>query len=85
MRSLGINNLEEACQNVASFTVQTLALGQSQVAILGVSAGQFARVQQVMGEPCSANFELIYRVPRKIYTHLADPRLNLRPNRLNPA
>ena len=45
MRSLGIYNLEEASQNVASFTVQSLGPGQSQVAIRGVSAGQFARDQ----------------------------------------
>jgi len=45
MRSLGISNLEEASQNIASFTVQSLGPGQSQVAIRGVSAGQFARDQ----------------------------------------
>lgn len=45
MRSRGITNVEELSRTVASFTVQNLGPGQSQVAIRGISAGQIVRDQ----------------------------------------
>jgi len=45
LRDRGAENLEDVSINVASFTVQNLGPGQSQVAIRGVSAGQVARDQ----------------------------------------
>ena len=45
MRDRGVQNLEEASTNIASFAVQNLGPGQSQIAIRGVSSGQIARDQ----------------------------------------
>ncbi|PZQ65449.1 MAG: TonB-dependent receptor [Phenylobacterium zucineum] len=45
MRSRGITNVEELSRTVASFSVQNLGPGQSQVAIRGISAGQIVRDQ----------------------------------------
>ncbi len=45
LRERGVENLEEAAANVASFSVQNLGPGQSQIAIRGVSSGQIARDQ----------------------------------------
>lgn len=45
MRERGITNVEELSRTVASFTVQNLGPGQSQVAIRGISAGQIVRDQ----------------------------------------
>jgi iron complex outermembrane recepter protein len=45
MRDKGVTNIEELSRNVASFTVQNLGPGQSQVAIRGISAGQIVRDQ----------------------------------------
>ncbi|WP_430422600.1 TonB-dependent receptor [Phenylobacterium sp.] len=45
MRNRGITNVEELSRTVASFTVQNLGPGQSQVAIRGISAGQIVRDQ----------------------------------------
>jgi len=45
MRDRGITNVEDLSRNVASFTVQNLGPGQSQVAIRGISAGQIVRDQ----------------------------------------
>jgi iron complex outermembrane receptor protein len=45
LRERGIENVEEVAANVASFSVQNLGPGQSQVAIRGVSSGQIARDQ----------------------------------------
>ncbi len=45
MRNRGITNVEELSRNIASFTVQNLGPGQSQVAIRGISAGQIVRDQ----------------------------------------
>ncbi len=45
MRERGITNVEELSRSVASFTVQNLGPGQSQVAIRGISAGQIVRDQ----------------------------------------
>jgi iron complex outermembrane receptor protein len=45
MRNKGITNIEDLSRNVASFTVQNLGPGQSQVAIRGISAGQIVRDQ----------------------------------------
>jgi iron complex outermembrane receptor protein len=45
MRERGVTNIEELSRNVASFTVQNLGPGQSQVAIRGISAGQIVRDQ----------------------------------------
>lgn len=39
MREKGVSNIEDLSRNVASFTVQNLGPGQSQVAIRGISAG----------------------------------------------
>ena len=41
----GVTDLESLSQNIASFTVQNLGPGQSQVAIRGISAGQIVRDQ----------------------------------------
>jgi iron complex outermembrane receptor protein len=45
LRERGIKNIEEVAANVASFSVQNLGPGQSQIAIRGVSSGQIARDQ----------------------------------------
>src|SRR5205085_10259695 len=45
MRERGVTNVEELSRNIASFTVQNLGPGQSQVAIRGVSSGQIVRDQ----------------------------------------
>jgi iron complex outermembrane recepter protein len=45
LRERGVENLEEAAANVASFSVQNLGPGQSQISIRGVSSGQIARDQ----------------------------------------
>jgi len=45
MRERGVTNVEELSRTVASFTVQNLGPGQSQVAIRGISAGQIVRDQ----------------------------------------
>ena len=45
MRERGVTNIEELSRTVASFTVQNLGPGQSQVAIRGISAGQIVRDQ----------------------------------------
>jgi iron complex outermembrane receptor protein len=45
MRNRGITNVEDLSRTVASFTVQNLGPGQSQVAIRGISAGQIVRDQ----------------------------------------
>src|SRR5687768_11409183 len=45
LRDLGAETIEDVSANVASFTVQNLGPGQSQVAIRGVSAGQIVRDQ----------------------------------------
>jgi iron complex outermembrane receptor protein len=45
MRRNGLVSLEDVSRTVASFTVQNLGPGQSQVAIRGASAGQIARDQ----------------------------------------
>lgn len=45
MRNRGITNVEELSRTVASFSVQNLGPGQSQVAIRGISAGQIVRDQ----------------------------------------
>jgi iron complex outermembrane receptor protein len=45
LRERGVENLEEVAANVASFSVQNLGPGQSQIAIRGVSSGQIARDQ----------------------------------------
>jgi len=45
MRDRGVTNVEELSRSVASFTVQNLGPGQSQVAIRGISAGQIVRDQ----------------------------------------
>ncbi|MDT8449082.1 MAG: TonB-dependent receptor [Wenzhouxiangellaceae bacterium] len=42
---MGAQTLEEVSRNIASFTVQNLGPGQSQVAMRGVSAGQIVRDQ----------------------------------------
>ncbi|WP_293676024.1 TonB-dependent receptor [uncultured Phenylobacterium sp.] len=45
MRNHGVTNVEELSRTVASFSVQNLGPGQSQVAIRGISAGQIVRDQ----------------------------------------
>jgi len=45
LRARGVDDLEGVSANVASFSVQNLGPGQSQVAIRGVSAGQIVRDQ----------------------------------------
>ena len=45
LRNRGIRTLEDVALNVASFTIQNLGPGQSQVAIRGISAGQIVRDQ----------------------------------------
>jgi iron complex outermembrane receptor protein len=45
LRNRGAENIEDVAANVASFTVQNLGPGQSQVAMRGVSSGQIARDQ----------------------------------------
>jgi len=45
LRERGVENIEEVAANVASFSVQNLGPGQSQIAIRGVSSGQIARDQ----------------------------------------
>ena len=45
MRERGVENIEQVAANVASFSVQNLGPGQSQIAIRGVSSGQIARDQ----------------------------------------
>src|SRR3954451_11846636 len=45
MRNRGVTNIEDLSRSVASFTVQNLGPGQSQVAIRGISAGQIVRDQ----------------------------------------
>ncbi|RAK67422.1 TonB-dependent receptor [Phenylobacterium kunshanense] len=45
MRNRGVTNVEELSRTVASFSVQNLGPGQSQVAIRGISAGQIVRDQ----------------------------------------
>lgn len=45
MRDRGVTNVEELSRTVASFSVQNLGPGQSQVAIRGISAGQIVRDQ----------------------------------------
>ena len=45
MRARGITNIEDLSRTVASFSVQNLGPGQSQVAIRGISAGQIVRDQ----------------------------------------
>ncbi|HKJ16983.1 MAG TPA: TonB-dependent receptor [Xanthomonadales bacterium] len=45
MQDRGMVSLEDVSQNVASFSVQNLGPGQSQVAIRGASAGQIVRDQ----------------------------------------
>lgn len=45
MRAKGVTNIEELSRTVASFSVQNLGPGQSQVAIRGISAGQIVRDQ----------------------------------------
>jgi iron complex outermembrane receptor protein len=45
MRAHGVQNVEDLSRTVASFTVQNLGPGQSQVAIRGISAGQIVRDQ----------------------------------------
>ena len=45
MRNRGMSTIEDISRNVASFSVQNLGPGQSQVAIRGASAGQIVRDQ----------------------------------------
>jgi len=45
LRERGVENVEQVAANVASFAVQNLGPGQSQIAIRGVSSGQIARDQ----------------------------------------
>ena len=45
MRERGVTNIEDLSRTVASFSVQNLGPGQSQVAIRGISAGQIVRDQ----------------------------------------
>ncbi len=45
LRERGVDDIEEVAANVASFSVQNLGPGQSQIAIRGVSSGQIARDQ----------------------------------------
>jgi iron complex outermembrane receptor protein len=45
LRNRGADDIEDVAANVASFTVQSLGPGQSQVAMRGVSSGQIARDQ----------------------------------------
>jgi iron complex outermembrane recepter protein len=45
LRDRGVDDIEEVAANVASFSVQNLGPGQSQIAIRGVSSGQIARDQ----------------------------------------
>ena len=45
MRERGVTNVEELSRTIASFSVQNLGPGQSQVAIRGISAGQIVRDQ----------------------------------------
>lgn len=45
MRARGVANVEDLSRTVASFSVQNLGPGQSQVAIRGISAGQIVRDQ----------------------------------------
>lgn len=45
LRARGVDDIEEVAANVASFSVQNLGPGQSQIAIRGVSSGQIARDQ----------------------------------------
>ncbi len=45
LRDRGAENIEDVAANVASFSVQNLGPGQSQVSMRGVSAGQIARDQ----------------------------------------
>ena len=45
MRERGVENIEDVAANVASFSVQNLGPGQSQVSIRGISSGQIARDQ----------------------------------------
>ena len=45
LRERGVESLEEAANNVASFSVQNLGPGQQQISIRGVSSGQIARDQ----------------------------------------
>ena len=50
IRERGITNIEELSRTVASFSVQNLGPGQSQVAIRGISAGQIVRDQPGLKE-----------------------------------
>ena len=45
LRDRGVDDIEEVASNVASFSVQNLGPGQSQISIRGVSSGQIARDQ----------------------------------------
>jgi iron complex outermembrane receptor protein len=45
LRERGAENIEDVAANVASFSVQNLGPGQSQISIRGISSGQIARDQ----------------------------------------
>ena len=45
MRERGVETIEDVAANVASFSVQNLGPGQSQISIRGISSGQIARDQ----------------------------------------
>jgi iron complex outermembrane receptor protein len=45
LRERGVETIEDVASNVASFSVQNLGPGQSQVSIRGISSGQIARDQ----------------------------------------
>jgi iron complex outermembrane receptor protein len=54
LRKRGVEDIEGVARNVASFSVQNLGPGQSQVAIRGVSSGQIARDQPGVKEQVGA-------------------------------
>ena len=54
LRKRGVDDIEGVARNVASFSVQNLGPGQSQVAIRGVSSGQIARDQPGVKEQVGA-------------------------------
>lgn len=57
MRELGLVTLEDVASTVASFSVQNLGPGQSQVAIRGASAGQIVRDQPGVKEEVGVYFD----------------------------
>jgi len=72
MRDRGIVTLEDVSRNVASFSVQNLGPGQSQVAIRGLSGGQIARDQAGVKEQVG-----IYLDESVISTSLFTPDIDL--------